>query len=641
MIAGLGPIASNTVVLAVPIEIREAKPAGFISFTISPPAGIFTRVMINIFALTSLLASFIAVFMGFYVLIFGSKGLINRVFFVFCLFVAYWAFVEYGLRQATTHEAAYFWAMANFLWPVAIALMLHFVLVFTERENWFKNRLTYIVIYLPPVIISFLQMSTGLFTPDVLKTYWGWTYLLPHLSPVILLCRYGYPLLMVSLIAFLCVEYYLRASGYTKKGQAMFTMLGLLIVSMLGLTTEVIFPFFNLRLPEMTITAFVICTIFIGYAIIKYELFVLTPEAAASNILQTMTDALVMFDPFGVIITVNRAALESLGYKESELVGQSAEKIFGTGLAALIKTMTEKGALGNQETVYYKKDGRPVPILFSGSAVKGADGAVAGIVVIARDITERKQMEDELVKAKQAAETASQAKSEFLANMSHELRTPLNSIIGFSEVLFDQSFGPLNDKQKDYVNDVIESGKHLLSLINDILDLSKIEAGKMELSLHVFSLKELLEGSLILIKEKAIKHNISLLTEIGDDVGPIKADERKIKQIIFNLLSNASKFTPDGGKVGIRAKRAGEMMEIAVWDTGVGINKNDQGKLFEEFQQIENPYTNKVEGTGLGLALVKKYVLLHGGNIRAESEGKDRGTTFTFTVPIDATKKGG
>jgi signal transduction histidine kinase len=302
--------------------------------------------------------------------------------------------------------------------------------------------------------------------------------------------------------------------------------------------------------------------------------------------------------------------------------------------------MAEEGSIGNLETNYYKKDGQPIPILLSGSAVKGAEGAIAGIVVIARDITERKRMDDELLKAKQAAETANQAKSEFLANMSHELRTPLNSIIGFSEVLFDQSFGPLNDKQKDYVNDVIESGKHLLSLINDILDLSKIEAGKMELSLHVFSLKDLLEGSLILIKEKAVKHNIFLSTEIGDDVGPIKADERKIKQIVFNLLSNASKFTPDGGKIGIRAKRAGEMMEVSIWDTGVGINKKDQGKLFEEFQQIENPYTNKVEGTGLGLALVKKFVQLHGGEIRVESEGKDKGTTFTFTVPIDVTKKG-
>jgi PAS domain S-box-containing protein len=597
--------------------------------------------MINIFALTSLLASFIAMFMGFYVLIFGSKGLINRVFFVFCLFVAYWAFVEYGLRQATTHEAAYSWAMSNFLWPIAIALLLHFVLVFTEKAKWFENRLTYLVIYLPPIIISFLQMSTGMFTPDVLKTYWGWTYLVPHLNLVVLLCRYIWPMLIVFVNFCFCVDYYLRASGFTKKGQAMFIMLGVMVVSVLGIATEVLFPLINIRVPEMTITGFVVCTMCFGYAIRKYELFVLTPEAAASNILETMTDSLIMFDPFGVIITVNKAALNSLGYKENELVGQSAEKVFGSGTKELINSMIKQGTISNQEIIYYTKDCKPIPVLFSGSAVKGADKSIAGIVGIARDITERKRMEDELVKAKQAAETASQAKSEFLANMSHELRTPLNSIIGFSEVLFDQSFGPLNDKQKDYVNDVIESGKHLLSLINDILDLSKIEAGKMELSLHVFSLKELLEGSLILIKEKAIKHNISLLTEIGDEVGPIKADERKIKQIIFNLLSNASKFTPDGGKVGIRAKRLGEMMEVSVWDTGVGINKSDQSKLFEEFQQIENPYTNKVEGTGLGLALVKKYVLLHGGKIWVESEGKDQGTTFTFTVPIDATKKGG
>jgi PAS domain S-box-containing protein len=596
--------------------------------------------MLNIFAVTSLLASFIATFMGFYVIVFGSKGLINRVFFVFCLFVSYWAFVEYGLRQATTHEAAYFWAMSNFLWPIAIALLLHFVLIFTERAGWFNNRLTWAIIYVPPIIISFLQMYTGMFTPDVLTTYWGWTYLTPQINWVILLCRYLWPMLIVLVNFCFCADYYLRASGYTKKGQAMFIMLGVLIVSVLGITTEVVFPLINIRVPELTITGFVICTMFFGYAIRKFELFILTPEAAASNILETMTDSLVMFDPLGIIITVNRAALASLHYQEGELIGQTAEKVFGPGTKDLINGMIKQGTISNEEVVYYTKEGKPIPVLFSGSAVKGADGNLAGIVGIARDITERKQMEEELLRAKQAAETASQAKSEFLANMSHELRTQLNSIIGFSEVLFDQTFGPLNDKQKDYVNDVIESGKHLLSLINDILDLSKIEAGKMELSLHVFSLKELLEGSLILIKEKALKHNIGLSTEIAEEVGPIKADERKIKQIIFNLLSNASKFTPDGGKIGLRAKRTGEMMEISVWDTGVGINPKDQSKLFEEFQQIENPYTNKVEGTGLGLALVKKYVLLHGGTIGVESKGKDQGTTFTFTVPVDATKKG-
>ena len=216
--------------------------------------------------------------------------------------------------------------------------------------------------------------------------------------------------------------------------------------------------------------------------------------------------------------------------------------------------------------------------------------------------------------------------------MSHELRTPLNSIIGFSEVLFDQAFGHLNEKQKKYVNDVLSSGRHLLSLINDILDISKIETGKIELELSTFSLKDLLEESLTLIREKAMRQDIKLSTDIAEEVGEIKTDERKIKQIIYNLLSNAVKFTHEGS-IGIRAHRTKKHIEVAVWDTGIGIIKKDQKRIFEEFVQIEKPYTKKYEGTGLGLSLSKKLVEMCGGKIWVDSEGLGKGSTFKFTVP--------
>ncbi len=230
-------------------------------------------------------------------------------------------------------------------------------------------------------------------------------------------------------------------------------------------------------------------------------------------------------------------------------------------------------------------------------------------------------------------EVASQHKSQFLANMSHELRTPLNAIIGFSEVLLEKMFGELNEKQEEYLNDIFTSGKHLLNLINDILDLSKIEAGRMELELGSVNLRDMLEGSLVVVKERALAHGINLSLEMSDDIDTLIADERKVKQIVFNLLSNAVKFTPDKGKVGIKARQGDSTVEVAVWDTGVGIAPEDQQRVFEEFQQVGETLTGKPEGTGLGLALTKRLVELHGGSIRLESTPGD-GSIFTFTLPI-------
>ncbi|MGH8674463.1 MAG: sensor histidine kinase, partial [Burkholderiales bacterium] len=230
-------------------------------------------------------------------------------------------------------------------------------------------------------------------------------------------------------------------------------------------------------------------------------------------------------------------------------------------------------------------------------------------------------------------EIANQHKSDFLANMSHELRTPLNAIIGFSEVLDERYFGELNEKQSEYVKDIHSSGRHLLTLINDILDLSKIEAGRMELDLADFDLPSALQNAMTLVKERAQRHGIALGLEIDAALGTFRADERKFKQIMLNLLSNAVKFTPEGGRVSVAAKPNGTAVEISVADTGVGIALEDQAAVFEEFKQVGRDYTRKAEGTGLGLALTRRFVELHGGKISLAS-ALGKGSTFTFTLPI-------
>jgi signal transduction histidine kinase len=233
-------------------------------------------------------------------------------------------------------------------------------------------------------------------------------------------------------------------------------------------------------------------------------------------------------------------------------------------------------------------------------------------------------------------EVANKHKSEFLANMSHELRTPLNAIIGFSEALIDKLFGDLTDKQLEYQKDIHQSGKHLLSLINDILDLSKIEAGRMELELSSFHLPTAISNAVTLIRERALRHGIALGVEIDPRLGDFQADERKVKQILLNLLSNAVKFTPDGGRVDLSATMDTDKVEIAVKDTGVGIAPQDQASLFEEFKQLGKDSSRKAEGTGLGLALTKRLVELHGGQISVDST-VGHGSTFRVKLPVRPT----
>jgi signal transduction histidine kinase len=242
-------------------------------------------------------------------------------------------------------------------------------------------------------------------------------------------------------------------------------------------------------------------------------------------------------------------------------------------------------------------------------------------------------MSERLGRLYRELEAASRHKSEFLANMSHELRTPLNAIIGFSEVLHERMFGELNEKQAEYVQDIHASGRHLLSLINDILDLSKIEAGKLELEPSEFDLPNTIEGTLTLVRERAARHGLQIGFALDQQLGTVVADERKVRQILLNLLSNAVKFTPDGGRIEVRAGLAEGAAQISVSDTGIGIAPEDHAAIFEEFRQVGNDQMRKREGTGLGLTLARKFVELHGGRIWVDST-LGRGSTFTFTLPI-------
>ena len=264
-----------------------------------------------------------------------------------------------------------------------------------------------------------------------------------------------------------------------------------------------------------------------------------------------------------------------------------------------------------------------------------ADQAVIAIENV-RLISETKTALGQLEVANEDLAAASRHKSEFLANMSHELRTPLNAIIGFSDVLEQRLFGELNERQSEYTRDIAGSGRHLLDLVNEILDLSKVEAGRMELEPTEFALAETIHGALAFVRERAASHQIALTPDVPADLGTIVADERKVRQVLLNLLSNAVKFTPDGGRIGVHARRRDGEVEVSVRDTGIGIAPEDQAKVFDEFQQVGKASDRSREGTGLGLTLAKRFIELHGGRIWVKSE-IGTGTTFTFAVPLSRT----
>ncbi|MDD4498733.1 MAG: CHASE4 domain-containing protein [Methanosarcinaceae archaeon] len=357
-------------------------------------------------------------------------------------------------------------------------------------------------------------------------------------------------------------------------------------------------------------------------------------EKEKQEILNSLTELLVFLDTDMKVKWANKEALDYMNADLESVNGKSREEmvsIFG----ALITNSPAEEALSRGESVSAEvRTACGETWFIKANPVLNDKGQITGILENFLDITERKNYEENVLRAKMAAEAANQTKNAFLANMSHELRTPLNSVIGFSGLLSEKIPGSLNEKQLRYTNNISTSGKHLLRLINDILDLSKVEAGKMEMQYSEFGLKEALEEAKATLEPLAARKELRLEIEVKTRLGVIRADRNKFIQIMYNLLSNAIKFTPKKGLVRIEAGISGTMVKIAVMDSGIGISEAGQKKLFRPFVQLDSTHSREYGGTGLGLTLVKEMVALHGGEVRVWSK-EGSGSTFSFTLPIN------
>ncbi|MFY1111678.1 MAG: CHASE4 domain-containing protein [Methanosarcinaceae archaeon] len=361
-----------------------------------------------------------------------------------------------------------------------------------------------------------------------------------------------------------------------------------------------------------------------------------TRDTEKRTILDSLNEMLIFLDTDFRVVWANKAALRHMGVKLDDALGfrqQEATGISGRVFRALELEETLSGRTKSGE--FASPDGKLWFI--QAIPVKDEAGKIIGILETCLDITERKKAE-KFLHEKELAETASRTKSEFLANMSHELRTPLNSIIGFSDLLIEQLFGELNEKQLRYVNNISKNGKHLLSLINDLLDFSKIEAGKMELNYEEFSLQETLAEIKSLMSPIASEKEIEINIDVDPKIPEIRADRNKFIQVMENLLSNAIKFSPRKGTIEVNGALKGNMVWIGVRDKGIGIEKEGRERLFKPFSQIDSFAAKKYQGTGLGLVLVKKIVQLHGGHVWFESEA-GKGSTFGFSIPLKTGEK--
>jgi signal transduction histidine kinase len=569
-----------------------------------------------------------------------------------------------------------FWMKMTYFGITAIPIAwLIFTLQYTDREKWLTRRNLVILTILP--VITLVMVWTDSLHHLMWKDIWLDTSLSPPVDAVThnawfwVYATYAYSLLLLGTLCLL--DSFRRSQGIYRKqvGTILLAAFAPWVGNLLFIAG--IEPF---SVIDPTPLAFAITGGAFYWGLSRFQLLNIMPIAHEA-ILRSMVDGVIVLDNQQRIIELNHAAMDLIERKRSEVIGQLYSRVLPgqAGLLELKPDMPETKALivmgKGPEQYYYRVYITPITtqqrfsghllILHDDTEVVKAEVTSRERAILETELNERKQVADQLAglneelrslnsqletkveertrqleEAVGVAEASSQAKSEFLASMSHELRTPLNSIIGFSQVLHEQYFGSLNDKQAEYVTDIVDSGKHLLSLINDILDLSKIEAGKMEFEVSEVKIADILKNSFVMIKEKALVHSISLEIQMGEDIvgTQIVADERRLKQVMFNLLSNAAKFTPDGGAIRVDASKAGKELIISVSDTGIGMTPQEQKRLFEKFYQASGGIRDKTPGTGLGLAITKSIIEKHGGRIWMESEGLNKGSRFTFTLPI-------
>lgn len=548
---------------------------------------------------------------------------------------AFWA-AAYTLEIATENlDGKIFWSNNVMTGVVATsATWLLFVLEYTGQTQWLQPRRLALIAIHPTLMIllswtdEWHHLVRQEFTLDLSQSYVAvkivfgpafWAHAV-----------YTY---FVHLIALGLILRTLLRSPREYRGQIILFV----IATSLPISANVVHILGIYRFPiDPTPIAFTITGALIAWALFRFQFLELVP-VAYDTVVKSMSDAVFVLDTHNRILDLNPAAQQLLNRPQSEYVGKRLTQIvpeqeeFLLRYRDVLDLHSEIEVLDGQQLRYF--DLRISPLYDRRKRLNGR-------LIVLHDITRTKQIEQELRRAKDEAEAANRTKSTFLANMSHELRTPLNAILGYTSLMIDEMYGPLSDKQKQRMERVVENGQHLLKLINDVLDISKIEAGKMELFLESFELAPLLHDILTDVQHSATQRNNRITTHIPPNLGQMRADKTKVQQVLLNVLSNAAKFT-ENGEITFTVHPDSNRIRFTVKDTGIGMSDEQIESLFKAFTQADASTTRQFGGTGLGLAISRHYCEMMSGKISVESQS-GKGSTFTIELPlnvIDASPK--
>jgi len=614
----------------------------------------------------SLFSAIFTVSIGIYVFLLNPKKNANKVFAVFVLFFAIFSISEYMTRASATKELALlFGRICYSIFPLISCLAVHFSLVFPRKYPNDNNIFSRNKFLLPSLyvigIVAAIIFNLLVSIQDVKMSEWGYRVTLNPSTEFII-----YWFLICSCIATFSLThtYFKKRINTSEKRQILFVTIGLLFVVVLSLGTNLIPPLFGMSVFPMTTVSLMLFSFIVAYSMIRYRLMKLTTAETADVVIDTMADSLFVIDGNKTIVNVNKSTLDLLGYTRKELMNVSFENIVSLPHfeSNILSKVSVDGKIEDVETEFFTKERKSIPMNISASSIYNDRGEPEGTVIVARDLTETKnfikKLEEaknnlekrvkgrtaELEKSKRRIELQNiqlkkldQLKSEFLNITSHELRTPMAAIKGYIQMLLKQTLGNITPEQKDALNVALRNTERLNHLVQEILDISNLESGTMkfipEKTDVTKMVKEIAETMKTFANLKRIKINIDIQKKLPD----LMIDQERIRQVLVNLVDNAIKFSPDGSMIHIKARKEKENVLFEVQDSGRGIPKNKQKKIFERFYQVDSGIDRKFGGIGLGLTISKKIIETYGGQIWVDStEGK--GSSFKFSVPLQSTK---